>query len=130
MKTYIVKRAFQFRGSMYRTGQPVKLSDAEAGDPFVASHVKAADPGEEGKPAPAPYFGNGTPKQKEETPAAAANKAGGDMTAKELRATLVKMGVPCPPNATKEDLAAMLAQAREAVAGSAEEANRPKDAEK
>ncbi len=126
MKTYIVTRAFQFRGTMFRAGQSLKLDDNEAKDPFVAAHVKPADPNDEGKPAPAPYLGNGTTKQQEETPAAAANGAEGDMTAKEMRAALAKMGVPCPPNATKEDLSVLLAQAKEAVAGSAEEANKPK----
>lgn len=124
---HIVTRAFVYRGTMWRPGQALSLGDGEAKDPFVAAHIRPADSGDEGKPAPAPYFGNGTTKEKTDTPAAVANGAEGDMTAKEMRAALAKMGVPCPPNATKEDLAVLLAQAKEAVAGSAEEPNKPRE---
>lgn len=123
---FVVARAFQFRGTMWRAGQTLRLSDGEAADPFVAAHVKAAD-GEQRPAQPTDYLGNGEEKPKEDAPAKTANEAGDGMSAKEMRAALGRMGVPCPPNATKEDLAVLLAQAKEAVAGSGEEANRPKD---
>lgn len=119
---YIVTRAFQHRGGIWRAGQTIRLDEAELSDPFVASHVRPRAEGD--RPPERPYFGNGVEKARPETPAKAA-RAAKDGSAKELRAALAKMGVPCPPNATKEDLAVLLAQAKEAVAGSPEEPNAP-----
>lgn len=126
MKKYIVTRAFEHRGTMWHAGQSIMLNEGEARDPFVAAHVKTAD-GEQRPAQPTDYLGNGEEKPKEDAPAKTANEAGDGMSAKEMRAALAKMGVPCPPNATKEDLAVLLAQAKEAVAGSAEEPNKPRE---
>ncbi len=44
----------------------------------------------------------------------------GEMTAKQLRDALAKLGVPCPPNAKRGELAALYENAKAAVAGSQE----------
>lgn len=44
----------------------------------------------------------------------------GEMTAKQLRDALGKLGVPCPPNAKRGELAALYENAKAAVAGSQE----------
>lgn len=119
----IVSKSFQWRGETWRTGQRIQLGEAELADPFVKRHVRAASDGE--RPPERPYLGNGVEKPKEEPPARAANAAKDGMSAQEMRAALAKMGVQCPPNATKDDLAALLAQAKEAVAGSPENPNAP-----
>lgn len=93
------------------------------------------------------YLGNGEAKEKPEPPAktiADAEKAqdeaqgqapasgqqgeldldggeqAGEMTAKQLRDALAKLGVPCPPNAKRGELAALYENAKAAVAGSQE----------
>lgn len=43
-----------------------------------------------------------------------------EMTAKQLRDALGKLGVPCPPNAKRGELAALYENAKAAVAGSQE----------
>ena len=138
MKTYIVTRSFAWRGSTWQRGATIKLSDNEAATPFVAGHVRRLEEPRtktEGVGAPE-YLGNGETKEKPEPPAktiADAEGAGqqgeldlgggeqaGEMTAKQLRDALAKLGVPCPPNAKRGELAALYENAKAAVAGSQE----------
>jgi hypothetical protein len=128
MKTYICTRKFQFRGSMVHSGQRLLLTDAEAKDPFIAAHIRTLNGAE--KPnaqAEAPNLTNGEEKEPEtDAPAKIAGEVNAEeMSVKELRASLGKMGVPCPPNLKKEDLLGLFEDAREALSGTAEESNRP-----
>jgi len=126
MAKYIVKRAFQHRGAMWRSGQAIELDAAEAADRFIAARVEAA--GRDGVAAgrPARNFTNGTPKKKAAPPAKAVAGEAREMSDAELKAALVKIGVPVPPNAGREELETQYAAAKAAVAGSPEEANGPK----
>ena len=148
MKTYIVTRSFAWRGSTWQRGATIKLSDNEAATPFVAAHVKLAERvAEHSSAIKSGYLGNGEEKEKPEPPAKtiadaegaqgeaqgqdpASGQQGeldldggaqaGEMTAKQLRDALGKLGVPCPPNAKRGELAALYENAKAAVAGSQE----------
>ena len=144
MKTYIVTRSFAWRGSTWQRGATIKLSDNEAVTPFVAGHVKLAErEAEHSSAIKSGYLGNGETKEHPEPPAktiADAEEAqgqapasgqqgeldldggeqAGEMTAKQLRDALAKLGVPCPPNAKRGELAALYENAKAAVAGSQE----------
>ena len=125
-KTYIITRAFQYKGTMWRPGHTLKLSREEAAVAFVAAHVKAVD-AERDIPGAANYLGNGKIVKKD-APAGKADDADADgMSVKEMRETLAKMGVPCPPKATKEDLRLLYAQMVEATAGNGMAGNVPKE---
>ena len=52
---YIVTRAFQYRGGMWRPGARLRLTEAEAAKAWVAAHVAP----EGGKKDQMPYLGNG-----------------------------------------------------------------------
>ena len=149
MKTYIVTRGFAWRGSTWQRGATIKLSDNEATTPFVEAHVKLAERvAEHSSAIKSGYLGNGETKEKPEPPAKtiadaegaqqgeaqgqdpASGQQGeldldggaqaGEMTAKQLRDALGKLGVPCPPNAKRGELAALYENAKAAVAGSQE----------
>ena len=121
MAMYIVTRAFQHRGTMWRSGQPVELSDAEAAEPFVAAHVRRAEAGEKvPRGGAAANLTNGTARRKPAPPARALKGEASGMDDAQLRAALLKIGVPVPPNADRAELERQYAWAREAAAGSAE----------
>lgn len=128
MENYIVTRAFQHRGGMWRPGQTIRLSAEEAGDRFVREHVRPAGDGEAGKAAPAPNLTNGEAARRGDAPGKVADEAdGGRLTAAEMRAALAKAGVPVPPNARRAELDALWENFRQSVAGSPAEANRPRE---
>lgn len=121
----IVTRAFQFKGSMRRTGEVIEVTADEAKTPFVAAHVKMG--GEKPDSQPSNNFTNGTEKAKgEKTPGAIARDgAKRKMTADEMKTELQKAGVPVPPNTTKAELQELWANFAEAVAGSPDGGNAP-----
>lgn len=126
---YIVKRAFQHRGAMWRSGQAIELEAGEAAEPFVAARVEKLREGSGGAEPEARAwrnFTNGTPKRKAAPPAKAVAGEAAEMTDAELKSALVKIGVPVPPKAGREELELQYAAAKAAVAGSPEEANGPK----
>lgn len=128
MKTYICTRKFQFRGSMVHSGQRLSLTQAEAEDSFVGAHICLLEGTEKpNAPVEAPNLTNGEEKKPEtDAPGKIAGEVKAEeMSVKELRASLGKMGVPCPPNLKKEDLLGLFEDAREALAGTADEPNRP-----
>lgn len=122
----IVTRSFEHRGTMWRSGQEIELTEAEAKSDFFAARTRVPKDGEETPPGgAAPNLTNGTPRGKEETPGSLAKGDGGKMTAAEIKEALKKAGVPVPPNVTKAELTAMWANFAEAVAGSADAPNGP-----
>lgn len=126
MAIYIVTGTFQFRGAMLHRGQTVKLNDSDVANPFVAAHTKKIDGGADEPAGREAYFGNGRGKKEEEAgPAGDTADDADGMTKEQLKAALGKMGVPCPPKATKEELQSLYAQMREASAGSGMLPNRP-----
>ena len=137
METCVVTRDFVHRGTRWRRGSAIGLTEGELEDPFVAGHVRRdGRDGGSGAPEPRPkdgmtregapeplsgdYFGNGREKPREEPPAKAAAGEAPDMTVAQLREALQRLGVPCPPNAKRGELAALYEGAKAAVAGSRE----------
>jgi len=115
----ICTKAFQFKGSMMRSGAMIDVTDAEAKDPWVTSHCKIEKP-EEKK--------SEKPKTKPtETPAKTAQEHGNALDEKELKAKLKKLGVVYEKTATRAELEALYEKARELVAGSPLEPNHPTD---
>lgn len=126
MAKYVVTRAFQFKGGMSAVGSIVTLTDEEAKSEFYASRTRPLEKGEdENAQRPAPNLGNGKERQREDAPAKELKGESDGMTAAELRASLEKLGVPCPPNLKKAELAALWEQAKNAAAGSPEGGNAP-----
>ena len=122
MARHVVKRAFLFRGETWRPGQIIELSDEEARMQFLAERTRPAGD-DERSVRPAPYCGNGKPVARPEAPARAARAAKG---ADERRKALRSAGVPVPPRASDADIDELWSAFGEAVAGSPDEANRPK----
>ena len=125
METCVVTRDFVHRGTRWRRGSAIGLTEGELEDPFVAGHVRRGGKDgmtREGAPEPlsGDYFGNGREKPREEPPAKAAAGEAPDMTVAQLREALQRLGVPCPPNAKRGELAALYEGAKAAVAGSRE----------
>ena len=124
----IVTRSFQHRGGMWRTGQPIDLSADELLDAFVKAHVR---PAAEGERPSAPSFAVGKPKTVRIDAPGKAARAPFDpeaATKSDIMEKLDEMGARYPRNASRSELAMTYAKAAEALAGSPDEANRPKTA--
>ena len=121
----IVERAFQFRGGMHRPGTLLLITEDDANDAWVKSHVKILTDGQE-PPARDGYLGNGQPKGSQKTPAEIVGTLAPDASAQEIMKALDELNVHYAKSATRDQLEALLAKAKEAIAGSEQQANRPK----
>lgn len=114
----VCTKAFQFRGSMMRSGAIVDITESEAKDPWVASHCRIEKPG---------AMKGENRKKRKETPASIAKDRAVDLDENEIKARLRKLGVVYEKTATPAELEALYENARELVAGSPLEENRPTD---
>lgn len=118
MTRAICIRSFQFRGGVVRAGRLLRLTDAEAGDGFVAAHVRALADGEAPPAAARDYFGNGVERRR---PAAQDGGAadGGPASWKtgRLLAYLARNGVPVPAKTARARLVEMALEVADATAG-------------
>ena len=122
----IVERAFQFRGGMHRPGTLLRLTEDDVKDEFVKSHVKILTDRQE-PPARDDYLGNGLPKNGQKTPTEIVGALAPDASVQDVMKALDALNVHYAKSATKDQLEALLAKAKEAIAGSAQQANRPNE---